>query len=283
MPGRITPSQRERMFRLHRDGATYTEIMKSFGIWDRRTMKHHLELAEEEERTEQVRRRTLEDATVEHIAEIRELIIKWKDSIKLDAFKIDQDTLTGCRNVEKEPVLKYLGEHLPFKSLWADYEAWKEKHAQYIDLGEKLLEDLLKESETKLELRVRGCAYPGSRLTPEFEKPMVRRLGLTLAGEKPGGFHFNWQEATTQTGRAVMVLCVDDENVIALRTNGDTQKEYEKRYQEVFDDCMQGDTMGRMKKLFNDLCILKDKIQRQLEEILVRRDYIRYSGRLCPK
>lgn len=271
------------MLRLHRDGATYTEIMESFGIWDQRTMKRHLELAEEEERTERVRRRRLEDATAEHMAEIRELIIKWKDSIKLDAFKIDQDTLTDCRNVENEPLFKYLGEHLPFKSLWEDYEAWKEKHAQYIDLGEKLLEDLVKEGETKLELRVRGSAYSGSRLTPEFEKPMVKRLGLMLAGEKPGGFHFSWQEATTQTGRAVMTLCVDGENVIVLKTNGDKQREYERRYREVFDDCMQGDTTGRMKKLFDDLCTLKDKIQRQLEEILVRRDYIRYSGKLCPK
>ncbi|MCK4402564.1 MAG: hypothetical protein KAV98_02175, partial [Dehalococcoidia bacterium] len=278
MPGRITPSQRKRMLRLHRDGATYAEIMKSFGIWDQRTMKRHLELAEEEERTERVRRRRLEDATAEHMAEIRELIIKWKDSIKLDAFKIGQDTLTDCRNVEEGPLFKYLGEHLPFKSLWADYEAWKEKHAQYIDLGENLLEDLVKEGETKMELRVRGCDYPGSRLTPEFEKPMVKRLGLTLAGEKPVAFHFSWQEATAQTGRAVMILCVDGENVIVVKTNGDKQKEYEKRYREVFDDCMQGDMMGRMKKLFNALCTLKDKIQRQLEEILVRRDYIRYSG-----
>ncbi|GAI58076.1 unnamed protein product, partial [marine sediment metagenome] len=79
------------------------------------------------------------------------------------------------------------------------------------------------------------------------------------------------------------ILCVDGENVIVLKTNGDKQKEYERRYREVFDDCMQGDTMGRMKKLFNDLCTLKDKIQRQLEEILVRRDYIRYSGNFCPK
>ena len=159
------------MLGLHRDGATYTEIMKSFGIWDRRTMKHHLELAEEEERIQQVRRRTLEDATVEHIAEIRELIIKWKDSIKLDAFKIDQDTLTGCRNVEREPLFKDLEEHLPFKSLWVDYWTWKERHAQYIDLGEKLLEDLVKEGEKKLGLRVRDWAHHGSRLTPEFEKP----------------------------------------------------------------------------------------------------------------
>ena len=78
-----------------------------------------------------------------------------------------------------------------------------------------------------------------------------------------------------------MVLYVDGEDVMVVGVDKD-KKEYERKYQEVFDDWMRSDAMSRIKELFYGLNALEHKIQRQLEEILISRDYINYRCRLCP-
>jgi len=42
------------------------------------------------------------------------------------------------------------------------------------------------------------------------------------------------------------------------------------------------DTMNHIRRLFYDLCTLEEKIHKHLEEVLLRRDYIRYKCKFWP-
>lgn len=278
MPGRVTAAQRKTMLKLSREGISHTEIMKRLNVWDRRTVKRNLELAEEEEKLERVREKELEEATTAHMAEIRCLIEKWKDSIQMSPFAIGVDALVQCRNIEREPLFNCMKEHLPSKSLWRDYELWKRTHVSYIGWGKKLLEDVVKQGEAKMKLGRRNYYYQGTKLTEKFANPTIEALDAILTGEKPRTFEFSWQDVASEEGQRLMALYVNGEDVMIVETGKAKGEDYERRYQELFDECVE----RHIKKLFSDLSGLEDEMEVELDEILIHRTYIFHQCKLCP-
>lgn len=60
------------------------------------------------------------------------------------------------------------------------------------------------------------------------------------------------------------------------------KKQYDKLYQEISDQTLANQTTAQLITLYNDLKPLEVKIHEDLQEILLRRDYIIYTCRLCP-
>lgn len=283
MAKKITTSERKKLLKLYREGATYTRIMAENYIGDLRTLKRHLAIAEEEEKIERVEERQLQEATTRHLADIRRAIEKWREYIQASDFAISEDALVHCRHIEEEAIFDCIKQHLPFESLWRDYEDWKRGHIKYVGWGKRLLEDVVRQGETKMKLSRRNDYYRGARLTGKFVNPMIERLEAILSGENPRAFEFRWQEMVNQEGEGIMVLYVDGEDVMVVKPGESPEQGYERwgyerRYQEVFEDCVE----MHIRKLFKDLSILEHRLQRQLEEILIRQDYICYSCTLCP-
>lgn len=278
MPGKVTAAQREIMLRLAREGVSQSEIMKRLNIWDRRTLKRNLKIAEEEEKLERVREKELEEATAAHMAEIRGVIEKWKDSIQMSQFAIGTEALVACRNIERGALFQCMKEHLPSESLWRDYELWKRRHVKYIGWGKELLEDVVKQGETKMKLGMRNYYYSGAKMTERFVNPTVERLDGLLIGEEPRAFEFRWEEEVAEREQRLMVLYVDGEDVLMVEAGKAKGEGYERRYQEVFDECVE----NHIKKLFSDLSRLKDKMEVELDEILIHRAYIFHQCKLCP-
>lgn len=278
MPRRITAAERQRMLRLAREGARQSEIMEKLSIGDRRTIKRNLAIAEEEEKLERVRERQLEEATTAHMAEIRGVIKRWKDNIQVSSFAIGVDALVSCRSLEREQLFNCLKAHLPLESLWRNYENWKDKHVNYVGWGKRLLEDVMKQGEAKMKLGRRNYHYQGAKLTERFANPMVERLDTIISGEKPRAFEFSWREEVGEEGQRFMALYVDGADVMIVERGKSKGEGYERRYQEIFDECVE----NHIKKLFTELSMLKDKIEAELEDILIHRTYIRYECKLCP-
>lgn len=290
----ITPSVRKKMLKLHReDKKTYDKILsklvvEGYDINDGRTVARHIALAEQEERA---KRGEFNGPQASHLAEIEELIKRWKDSIKVDPFAIGKDTMASCRNIEEIRLFEGLkiekGKskghqgHLPCRTLWRDYEEWKSKHKGYIGQGKELRKEIREKGEEIMRLKVEDYFYHGPRLTPKFEKPMIKALSPLLLGGKPEPFSFEWQVTATRRGgaRELKVLIVNGENVLETTTDAN-EKEYEDNYQKVFQAVESKATM--LRGLFGDLGSLQAKIHRSLDEVLLRRDYILYRCKLCP-
>lgn len=278
MTGRVTAAQRETMFRLATDGVSHAEIMKRLNIWDIRTLKRNLKIAEEEVKLQRVRERQLEEAIAAHMIEIRELIKRWKDNIHLSEFAISVDALISCRTLERERLFNCIKEHLPFESLWRIYEDWKDKHVNYVGWGKRLLEDVLEQGEVKIKLGRRNYYYQGAKLTEKFANPMVERFDALIMGEEPRAFEFSWREVVGEEGQLLMALYVGEEDVMVVEGAEAKDQGYERRYQEIFDDCVE----NHLKKLFTELSALKDKIEAELEDVLIHRSYIEHQCKLCP-
>lgn len=278
MPGRVTEDQRKTMLRLTREGLSQSEIMKRLNIWDSRTIKRNLKIAEGEEMLERVRERELAEATSAHMNEIRSVIERWKDNIQTSPFAIGVDALARCRNLEREKLFDCIKGHLPFESLWRDYRDWKDMHVHYIGWNMRLLNDVAKQGEVKMKLGMRNRYYHGAKLTEKFAYPMIERLDDIIAGEKPRAFEFSWREMVGEEGQRLMALCIDGEDVMVAERGKAEGEGYERRYQEIFNECLE----NHINKRFTDLSTLRDKIEARLEEILISRAYIEHRCRLCP-
>jgi hypothetical protein len=153
MPGKITPSKRKRMLALHRDGTTDTKLMETFTISDRRTLKKHLALAEHEEKQRQAGIKIIEDAQAKHLDEIRELIERWRKRIAVPPLGWDPVWLAAdsqeMRKIEHDPLFEGVKEHLPFETLWTDYDTWKQKRKEYLAIGLTSPEEINPKAKTK--------------------------------------------------------------------------------------------------------------------------------------
>lgn len=281
MAKRLTAYERRKLLARVDEGARFGELGEEFGVRDRRTLERHLRLAEQESEAKLVRREILKDALQEHLDEVRELIRNWRDSIRLDEFAIGEDTLAGCRNVERELLFECLKKHLPFHTLWRDYEVWKRKHEGYIAQGKRLREKIFEEGRRELGLEVKDYSLLESCLAKDLDKTMLDPLGAVLLGQEPGPFHSKWKRSTSGKGE-VNRLYMGLEEISALQIMGHSQGAYVEKYEKVFDVVVQSEAMTATKRLFTDLRELEGKIHRSLDDVLLRRDYVLYECWLCP-
>jgi len=159
------------MLELHRASETDTKIMDRFGIGDRRTLKKHLALAEEEEKQRQAGIKIIEDAQAKHLDEIRGLIERWRKCIGVPPLGLDLSWLAAVYRelwkIEHDPLFEGVKEHLPFETLWTDYDTWKQKREEYLAIGWTLPEEINPKAKTKKRHSKDACQQ--SEPTNTFE------------------------------------------------------------------------------------------------------------------
>lgn len=120
------------------------------------------------------------------------------------------------------------------------------------------------------------------RVTESFSEPILKRLHKVKVGEEPKAHRFEKRvEYRDEQGKPVPefeTLVVDGSKTI----EANDALVYSGQYKALSDQVMGSEVGASLKGRFNDLKALELKIHESLREILLRRDYIMYTCKLCP-
>jgi len=274
MAKRLNYSDRKKLIEARDKGLTDAEIKAQFGFIDDRTLKRHLRLAEHEQEARSVKIEILKDALASHLAEVRSLIEQWQSIITVPLmYEVFPETASRARPLESNPLFKSLKEHVPSPTLWRNYAIWINKLKEYINGCEKLKQDRVGEAGKWGELRP---------VAKSFFKPILKRLHENVVGEKPKAHGFEKRvEYIDIEGRPVPeyeILVVDGLKTI----EANDVLAYKNQYQAFSDQVMGSEIGSNLINQYNDIKVLGQKIAEFLREVLLRRDFIMYSCKLCP-
>lgn len=224
----------------------------------------------------------LKEAQGKHLDEIRGLIERWKKSIVMPPviFNIYSIEAPEYLKIEHDPLFEGVKGHLP-RSLWTDYETWKQKVGEVLTIDRAWPEQIKQEAKTTMmNLKVDEDSPFEVELKPKFDEPIIAVAKTILLGGMPEYVNY---DAKSEIG-TVCSLYADGVNVLDIigDISGETLEAYRKRYHEVLQACLQGETMDILKTLLSEIQDLQEEIHKHLEEALLRRDYIRYKCKFCP-
>lgn len=275
MPRKLTYSDRKRMIEARDKGSTAAQIKGQFGFKDDRTLSRHMKLAEHEQEARSVRVEILKDALANHLGKIGLLIEGWMDTIKTPlVYQASLATTLPVDAIESDDLFHSLRAHLPSPTLWRNYAVWKGHLERYVCDCKSLTHDM--EEEVAKWVRMR-------RLTEHFSEPILRRLHeIQVEGMKEATHSFSKMvESVNRQGRPVKefeILLVDGIKVV----EGDDVMAYEERYNVLSDKVLAGEAARAAVAEYRDLKAGEPKIRGALRDILIRRDYIMYTCKLCP-
>ncbi len=214
------------------------------------------------------------DALASHLAEIRTLIEQWQSIVIVPPIhEASLDIIPRIHHFESKPLFNSLKEHVPSPTLWRNYAIWHNKLKEYISDYETLMQDIKEEAGKWKELR---------RVTESFSEPILKRLHKVKVGEEPKAHRFEKRvEYRDEQGKPVPefeTLVVDGSKTI----EANDALVYSGQYKALSDQVMGSEVGASLKGRFNDLKALELKIHESLREILLRRDYIMYTCKLCP-
>lgn len=215
----------------------------------------------------------LQKAQEEHLDEISSLISEWKAAIKtsrIDEVYLHEDSAPWAETwIEKNLLFKAVKEHLPFESLWSSYSKWKIAETQYRDAGRKLRQ------------RIRQALTLPGRIADSFEQQIMRNVERKRLGQNIEQLEFWAREYNVKSGLTVKEFFVNRFRTVEEIPIEANISEYEKKYQEIHDEVLRKE-FAPLKRLSDNATGLQSGIQPALQEILLRRDYIRYNCTLCP-
>jgi len=290
MAKKLTIFDREKLLKARERGLTDSEIKAQFGITDDRTLRRHLKLAKQEQEASIAKAQILQEALRDHLAEIRQLIENWKAGIRIQPVDVHPDAMAGSITfVQSSWLFGSLKSHLPIPSLWRDYNRWEGKYKLYIANCKKLREEIQKQAFTQLKLDFASDSSTSSHLTSGLINWILGHIQDKLRGKDMTEVKFSWKDVGISVKEGVLkgkqMFSPPKEAWIFLEIFGqhdvDT-KFYENRVQALLDFCLSSETVASLSTLFADLNALEPKIHNNLEEILLRRDYILYTCSLCP-
>ena len=224
----------------------------------------------------------LKTAQSKHLEEIGALIERWKKSIVMPPviFNIYSIEAPEYLKIERNPLFEGVKGHLP-KSLWSDYETWKQKLGEYLSRDRRWPEEINQQANTMMmSLKVEDDLPFEIELKPEFNEPIIAVAKTILLGGMPEYVNY---DAKSGIG-SVCSLYADGVNVLDIigDISSGTLEAYRRRYHEVLQACLQGETMNILKTLLSEIQDLQEEMHKHLEEALLRRDYIRYKCKFCP-
>jgi hypothetical protein len=275
MGKRLNYSDRKKLIEARDKGSTDAQIKTQFGFKDDRTLRRHMRLAEHEQEARSVRVEIVKDALSSHLAEIGTLIEEWKRSIVAPpVYQVSFATISPKDRIESSDLFRSLRAHLPSPTLWRDYTVWKNKLDEYIGNCGRLRQDV--EQEAGKWGRVR-------RLTENFSEPIFKRLHEMQLEELKAPDHTfsRMVESVNRQGRPVPefeILLVDGIRVM----EAEDALAYEERYKALSQNIPTRGAALALIAQYRDLKMLEPKIHEALRDILIRRDYIMYTCKLCP-
>jgi len=288
MAKKLTIFDREKLLKARERGLTDSEIKAQLGITDDRTLRRHLKLAEQEQEASIVKTEILKEAVRDHLAEIRQLIENWEAGIRIQPVT---DPLSGMadsiEHLHSNRLFDCLKSHLPFPTLWRDYNQWEAKYRSYTANCKKLREEIQREATTRMSLDFMDDNATVSRLSSRLIAWILRQVEHKLKKVSERGFEFLWKDFKVETDKqpaeVKRMSVYPGEELLEIVNQHEVNKEfYEKECRELLYSCLKSETVANLSTLLDDLRDLETKIHNFLEEILLRRDYILYTCNLCP-
>lgn len=184
MAKKLNYHDRRKLLEAQQAGLSDTKLKEKFDIADKRTLYHHLKLAEQEEEAKAMRLEIVKDALAGHLEEVSNLIGEWKDSLytpRVDGIH-DEMSPIPTQYIEAMPLFPSLKKHLPFPILWRNYANWKTKVRAYIEgcqrvMGEiketekrSVTEDVIKQWGTESTTKAIGLSQPLKRMWEKYRE-----------------------------------------------------------------------------------------------------------------
>lgn len=288
MAKKLNPYDRRKLLEARDKGLSNSEMKRRFSITDDRTLRRHLELAEKEQDPRVARTEILKEAIRDHLAELRQLIENWKAAFRIPSVTDPLSTMTSSMEFpHSNRLFACLKDHLPFPTLWRDYNQWEAKYRSYIDNCDKLREEIQSEATTRTLLDFMDDNVTMSHLSSQFIDWVLHHVEYKLQKGSEGRFEFRWKdykvEIDKQPVEARQMRTSGGQPLLEIINQHEVNNEfYEKKCRELLYLIVKGGTVANLLALFEDLRYLETKIHNYLEEILLRRDYILYTCDLCP-
>lgn len=305
MAKKLTIHDRRDLLVARERGLTESDMKSKFGIKDDRTLKRHLNLAEQEQDARLARMEILKEALGDHLAELRALIEIWKDGIHTQPITVNTPSMAQIDSLESNVLFNSLKSHLPFPALWRRYSDWKDKYRKYVVKAEELRHAVRTKADNSFSLASDPNDSGASQLFPAFMDWVLRHVQFGLervVNVENLELEFlweGWQLATRRGPTEVKQLAVRSytkergdlhrSNRIMWLVGGDIAKSraYEVACRDLLISCLitaspKGDTGAGLSGLVRAVKDAEKILASQLEEIRLRRDYILYTCYLCP-
>ena len=263
---------RKKLLEAQRSGESTSDLKRTFGIKDDRTLFRHLKMAEQEDQSRLVKVEIIKDALLGHHAEIRALIDQWKNTPRTPRpDEVYPGTLSPMETIKANPIFISLRDHLPFPTLWHNHLVYVKKLDDYIAGCNNLREEVAKKVKnwSGVEDVLENVAQPILRIIAEGESTINLKPYEFKLSE-----HSNYPDKT--------MINAEDSPIFTVSKETDSAY-IEKQYQDYSEALLAGETGTNLAALFSELKNdLEPKIKDSLQEILLRRDYIMYTCKLCP-
>ncbi len=263
---------RKKLLEAQRGGESNSDIKRKFEIKDDRTFFRHLKLAEQEEQTRLVKVEIIKGALVDHHTEIRALINQWNNNLRTPRpDEVYPVTISPLDTIKANPIFISLRDHLPSPTLWRNHLVYVKKLDEYIAGCDALRKEAAKEVETWKVVE---------DVLENVAQPFLRDIAEGESAIKLKPYEFKISEQSNYPDKTVI-------NVVGMPIftilKGTDPAPIEKQYQDYSKVLLAGETGTNLVALFSELKNdLEPRIKDSLQEILLRRDYIMYTCKLCP-
>ncbi len=235
-------------------------------------MFRHLKLAEQEEQSRIVKVEIIKDALLGHHAEIRALIDQWKNNCRTPRpDEVYPGTISHMDTIKANPIFISLRDHLPFPTLWSNHLVYVKKLDDYIAGCNNLREEVAKKVKS----------WNGVKdVLENVAQLILRKIAEGESAIKLKPYEFKPSEYSNYPDKTM----INAEDMPIFTVSKETDSAYiEKQYQDYSEALLAGETGTNLVALFSELKNdLEPKIKDSLQEILLRRDYIMYTCKLCP-
>lgn len=287
MAKKLNPYNRRKLLEARERGLSDSEMKRQFGITDDRTLRRHLKLAEQEQVPRYARMEILKDAIKAHLDELRQVIRDWQAGIRIQPVVDPPGGMAdSIESLHSNRLFDCLKDHLPFPTLWRDYNQWEAKCKSYTDNCKKLREEIQRKAPTQMKLDFAPDTSNFSHLTSGLRDWIFALVRDKLEGKDVKEVEFYWRDLKISVKGGVLEgkqMFVETRELLEIINQSEINTEfYEKGYQALLDSCLSSETVANLSTLLDDLHNLEPKIHNSLEEILFRRDYILYTCDLCP-
>jgi len=289
MAKKLNSNDRRKLLEARGRGLSNSQIKRQFGIIDDRTLRRHLQLAEVEQGARAVKTEILKEAIKDHLAELRQLIENWRAAFRIPSVTDPLGTMISSMEYgHSNRLFGCLKGHLPFPTLWRDYNQWEAKYRSYIDNCKKLREEIQGEATTRMSLDFMDDNAKVSHLSLRLIEWILYQVEYKLRKlSEKRGLEFHWKGYKVEIDNQpvevkLMHVYPGGQGLLEIYSPEVNNEFYEKECRELFDLVLKGETVTNLLTLFDDLSYLETKIHDSLEEILLRRDYILYACNLCP-
>jgi hypothetical protein len=263
---------RKKLLEAQQSGESNSDLKRKFEIKDDRTLFRHLKLAEQEDQSRVVKVEIIKDALLGHHAEIRALIDQWKNNCRTPRpDEVYPGTSSPMDTIKANPIFISLRDHLPFPTLWNNHLVYVKKLDDYIAGCNNLREEVAKKVEN----------WNGVKdVLENVAQPILRQIAEGESAIKLKPYEFKPSEQSNYPDKTV----INAEGIPIFTVSKETDSAYiEKQYQDYSEILLVGETGTNLVALFSELKNdLEPKIKDSLQEILLRRDYIMYTCKLCP-